>query len=189
MTSSYTQCTCRDCMDNCTTAQQGGWTLCGECLTAGCTPCPPAQGEWPGRRPEGDYDCQRTASAVHIHVGHNVPGYLPESDVLCLDSVEDALDALKWELQEQRDFYYEGCTAESPEQQEKGSDCCEWCSVALDCEADLTAIADRDAAYAFNRDKGLSYSYEPPEGASIRHWMIEVSDPREDCEIFADQEA
>jgi hypothetical protein len=59
MTSSYTQCACRDCMDNCTTAQQGGWTLCGECLTAGCTPCPPAQGEWPGRRPEGDYECQR----------------------------------------------------------------------------------------------------------------------------------
>jgi hypothetical protein len=57
--SGYTPCACRDCMDTCVTASQGGWTLCWECLEAGCTPLPPASGEWPGRRPEGEYECQR----------------------------------------------------------------------------------------------------------------------------------
>lgn len=129
------------------------------------------------------------APAVHIHVGHNIPGYLTESDIMCFDSVEDALDALKWDVREQRDFYFEGCEATSSEQREKGSDCCEWCSTALDCEADLSAIADGDAAYAFNRDKGLSYGYEPPEGPNIRHWATLVADSRDDCEIFAEQES
>jgi hypothetical protein len=59
MTSGYTPCACRDCMDIAITAAEGGWTLCWECLEAGCTPLPPATGEWPGRRPEGDYECQR----------------------------------------------------------------------------------------------------------------------------------
>lgn len=124
---------------------------------------------------------------LHIHVGHNIPGYLPESDIMCFDSVEDALDALRHEIKDQQDYYYEQCTGPYDD----GTDpCeCEWCDSATDCEADLSAIADGDAAYAFNRDKGLSYSYEPPEGANIRHWMIEVADPRDDCETFADQDA
>jgi hypothetical protein len=46
-------------MDVAITANQGGWTLCAECLDAACTPYPPSTGEWPGRRPEGNYDCQR----------------------------------------------------------------------------------------------------------------------------------
>lgn len=126
---------------------------------------------------------------VHIHVGANIPGYLPESDVTCFDSVAAALDALHHEIKDQQDYYFEGCTAESPEQQEKGSECCEWCSVALDCEADLSAIADGDAAYAFSRDRDLSYSYEPPEGANIRHWLTEIHSDRGSCEVFADQDS
>ena len=61
--SGYTHCSCRDCMDVCLTADDGGWTLCWECLDAGCTP-------WPGYRefqpigfsdiPASDYGCQRS---------------------------------------------------------------------------------------------------------------------------------
>jgi hypothetical protein len=54
-----TPCACRDCMDVCVTASQGGWTLCELCLDAGCTPYPVGQGDWPGRRPAGEYECQR----------------------------------------------------------------------------------------------------------------------------------
>jgi hypothetical protein len=172
-------------MDNCTTAQQGGWTLCGECLTAGCTPCPPAQGEWPGRRPEGDYDCQRTAPAVHIHVGHNVPGYLPESDIMCFDSVEGALEALRHEIKDQQDYYAQGCEASNFVE-----DCeCAWCSVALDCEAALSAIADGDAAHVLRTQDVAAWIFSPPEGADVHHWAIKVADLRDDCEIFADQES
>lgn len=56
------QCSCRACMDVCTTAAKGGWTLCWECLDAACTPYPPGTGPWPGRRPAGEYECRRTAN-------------------------------------------------------------------------------------------------------------------------------
>ena len=35
--SGYVFCACRDCFDECVTAD-GGWTLCLSCLDAGCTP-------------------------------------------------------------------------------------------------------------------------------------------------------
>lgn len=56
------QCSCRDCRDVSATAAKGGWTLCRECLDAACTPYPPGTGPWPGRRPTGDYECQRPDS-------------------------------------------------------------------------------------------------------------------------------
>lgn len=124
---------------------------------------------------------------VHIHVGHNIPGYLPESDVMCFDSVDDALDALRHEIKDQQDFYYEGCEAETPEQQEKGSECCGWCDAAGDCETALGAIADGDTKYHFLINCYTGIQFTPPEGADILHWMTEHRDDREDCEIFADQ--
>lgn len=126
---------------------------------------------------------------LHIHVGHNIPGYLPESDVMCFDSVEGALEALRHEIKDQQDYYFEGCTAEAPEQREKGSECCEWCSVALDCEAALSAIADGDAAHVLRTQDVAAWIFSPPEGADAHHWAIAMADPREDCEIFADQES
>lgn len=134
-------------------------------------------------------ELNKDAPAVHIHVGANIPGYLPESDVLCFDSVEDALEALRHEIKDQQDYYYEGCTAETPEQQEKGSECCGWCDVAGDCEASLSHIADGDGAYTFGRHGYLGWIFTPPEGADITYWMISVRDIREDCEIYADQES
>lgn len=53
------QCSCRDCTDVSTTAAKGGWTLCRACLDAACTPYPPGTGEWPFRRPAGEYGCRR----------------------------------------------------------------------------------------------------------------------------------
>lgn len=126
---------------------------------------------------------------LHIHVGHNVPGYLPESDVMCFDSVEGALEALRHEIKDQQDYYYENCEAETPEQQEKGSDCCEWCRVALDCEAALSAIADGGAKFWIENKGSAYWCFSPPEGADMAHWATVLADPREDCEIFADQEA
>lgn len=130
---------------------------------------------------------------LHIHVGHNVPGYLPESDTMCFDSVEDALEALRHEIKDQQDYYFENCTAETPEQQEKGSDCCEWCSVALNCEAALAAIADGDAEFYLTRESEqygrIGWIFTTPEGPDMHHWAARMDDLRNDCEIFADQEA
>jgi hypothetical protein len=132
-----------------------------------------------------------TASAVHIHVGANVPGYLPESDVACFDNVTDALDYLRHGIKDQQDYYYENCEGHCPDCAEFeacGDPCeCAWCSVASDCEAALSAIADGDTAYAFRRDGSAGWIFSPPEGADVHHWAIKVADIREDCEIFADQ--
>lgn len=129
-----------------------------------------------------------TEVAMHIHVGHNIPGYLPESDVLCFDNVTDALDALRHEIKDQQDYYYESCCT-THDGENADNEPCEWCSVATDCEAALSAIADGDAAYAFERNGSAGWIFSPPEGAGIHYWAIKLADIREDCEIFADQES
>jgi hypothetical protein len=124
---------------------------------------------------------------VHIHVGANIPGYLPESDVSCFDSVEGALEALRHELKDQQDDYFERCEATTPEQQEKGSDCCEWCSAALDVEGVLSAIADSGPDAHFVSEGRAGWIFSPPEGADVHHWALSITTDRDSCEIFADQ--
>lgn len=131
--------------------------------------------------------------SLHIHVGHNIPGYLPESDVMCFDSVEDAVDALRHAIKDAQDDYYESCEGhcdQCAEFEACGDPCaCAWCDVATNCEAALSAIADGDAAYVLERNGASAWIFTPPEGADIHHWAITVADLRDDCEIFADQES
>lgn len=125
-----------------------------------------------------------TAVAAHIHVGHNVPGYLPESDVMCFDSVEDALKALRHEIKDQQEYYLGMCEDNMPEGCE-----CAWCDVAGDCEAALSAIADGDAAWIFKNDRDVTYRFEPQEGPDMRYWLTEIHHcDRDACEIYAEQE-
>jgi hypothetical protein len=127
---------------------------------------------------------------IHIHVGSNIPGYLPESDVTCFDSIEDALEALRHEIKDQQDYYYENCTMISmgPEALEIDSCECAWCDVASDAEAALSAITDSGPDEHFVREGRASWIFSPPEGADIHHWAFAVVDDATNCEIFADQE-
>lgn len=125
---------------------------------------------------------------MHIHVGANVPGYLPESDVGCFGDLESAVEWLAHELKDQQDYYYEQCEAETPDQQEKGSDCCKWCSVALDVEAALSAIADSGPDRGFVPEGRAGWIFRPPEGPDVYHWALLAEGDREDCEIYAEQE-
>jgi hypothetical protein len=127
--------------------------------------------------------------ALHIHVGANIPGYLPESDVFCFDSVDDALSALRDELKRQQDYYFEQCEGTSPEQQEKGSECCGWCDAAYDVEASLGAIADGDTANHMRNGTGRLNLFSGPEGPSVAHWAMFADGDRDACEIFAAQES
>lgn len=135
---------------------------------------------WHGVEPE--------PSKIHIHVGSNIPGYLPESDVGCFDDRESAIEFLKQELKGQQDYYYEQCEAETPEQQESGSDCCGWCSVALDVEAALSTIADSGPDKGFILDGRAGWIFRPPEGPDVYHWAVSVPEDRESCEIAAEQD-
>lgn len=57
------KCTCRDCPSRVATSG-GGWTLCADCLTHGCTPYP--VGGWGVRIPReldlSAYDCRKGRS-------------------------------------------------------------------------------------------------------------------------------
>lgn len=130
------------------------------------------------------------APTMHIHVGHNVPGYLPESDVLCFDNVEDALDALRHGLKDQQDYYWDNCDTLTLYQGSALEMCeCAWCDVAGDCEAALSAIADGDAAWVFRTQDCVGWILSPPEGPDVYHWAVNVHESRQHCEIYADQES
>jgi hypothetical protein len=128
---------------------------------------------------------------MHIHVGHNIPGYLPESDVLCFDSVADAVEALRHELKDQQDFYYESCEGHCEQCREFeacGSECCEWCSVATDVEAALSRIADGDAAHHASNGQGTLHIFSPPEGPDMAHWLTFADGDRGTCEVAQEQD-
>jgi hypothetical protein len=140
---------------------------------------------------------------MHIHVGHNMPGYLPESDVMCFDSVADALEALKHELKDQQDFYYEGCDGSGRCGGHPGlgdlteycdgscgnQECeCAWCDVAGDVEAALSRIADGDAEHHARRGQGTLHVFSPPEGADVAHWLTFADGDRDACEIAQEQD-
>jgi hypothetical protein len=52
---------------------------------------------------------------LHYHVGHNTPGYLPESDVSYCESAESAKDTLIYDLDYAWDSYY--ARGETPDEQ------------------------------------------------------------------------
>lgn len=120
---------------------------------------------------------------IHIHVGANVPGYLPEGDVMCFDSVEGALDALKQELNDQQDFYSDQ-GADQPNPEEDGA----WHDVWTNVENALTAIEENSADAAFVSEGRAAWIFSPPQGADMHHWAVTVEGDRQDCETFQDQE-
>lgn len=123
--------------------------------------------------------------STHIHVGHNVPGYPPESNALCFAELESALEALHHELKDRQESYYGQCTAESPEQQEKGSECCGWCEAASNVGAALFAVAHGGAAWRLieERPRPFSIHVSPPEGPDMAYWAEVIESDRADCEI------
>jgi hypothetical protein len=139
---------------------------------------------------------------MHIHVGANIPGYLPESDVSCFDSVTDALDALSSDLSDQREFYYEGCDGSGrcgghPGLGDVTEYCdgscgnekceCGWCDVASDVEAAKSAIRDSGPDEHFVAEGRAAWIFSPPEGADIHYWAVSIETDRDSCEIAQEQ--
>src|SRR5687767_6448963 len=99
-----------------------GWTLCHSIFDS----LPPDPS--PDREPSGifrwlpgpttvhtDTDRSHTVtSTIHFHVGHNLAGYLPESDVTCFDSWADAVTYLAADMRDYAgtddDMAYESLT-------------------------------------------------------------------------------
>ena len=70
---------------------------------------------------------------MHLHVGHNTPGYLPEGDIACFDDLDSAAGYLADELRRIEDDYYEKCPNGTVEPGAGDQNCeCEWCDLARD---------------------------------------------------------
>lgn len=125
---------------------------------------------------------------AHYHTGHNMPGYLPESDVLSADSAQEILSLLKDELERQEDAYQENCQPQITDENVGTSEHCEWCSIALDVHADMVKIHDGDMLFRLLSEGGnLNLYYTPPEGPMLVYW-VNVIEPEESCEVWPNNE-
>lgn len=104
---------------------------------------------------------------MHIHVGHNMPGYLPESEPHCLTTVTAAVDALRFELDQQCDYYYDVEEHEAAEA----------------VEIALSSIGDGDVTIRAARGEGSLFLFHPQAGASSSHWLVFADGDRESCEL------
>lgn len=126
---------------------------------------------------------------AHYHTGHNMPGYLPESDVLSADSAQEILSLLKDELDRQQGSYYEQCENDTIKPGTEDQNCdCEWCGIAADVHADMVSIHDGDMLFRLLSEGGnLNLYYTPPEGPMLVYW-VNVIDPEESCEAWPNNE-
>lgn len=128
----------------------------------------------------------------HFHVGSNMPGYLPEADVFCAENLEQAGQYLAEELERAQSLMADMCEAGTPEQQEKGSDCCGWCAEYWSIETARVGIVavEHDVLHRFVQNDGYTYHHTPPSGAPIVYWISNVAGgvgPIDKCDIFKDQ--
>lgn len=128
----------------------------------------------------------------HYHIGSNMPGYMPESDVYCADNLETAGDILADELERSQSLMSDMCEAVNAEQREKGSDCCGWCAEYWSIETVLSGIraVEHDVLHSFVMNDGYTYHHTPPHGAPIVFWISNVVGgigPRYKCDIFREQ--
>lgn len=127
---------------------------------------------------------------THYHVGHNTPGYLPESDPVAADTLSEALSILDSDLTSLSDSYFESCEGEIVPNTEPGeSEHCEWCDVSFQAQADHVAIHDGDTQFKmeqFGPNADLHLNYSPPEGPDLVFWVVPVDHSSEPCELETD---
>lgn len=129
----------------------------------------------------------------HYHIGCNMPGYLPESEVMCAGNIEEAAQYLADELDRSQSHAEDMCEAETEEQKDQGSDCCAWCAAYYEIESILVGIraVEKDVLHAIARDGGYQWTYTPPTGAALSFWVtkqVAEDDTRDKCILFQDQE-
>ena len=119
--------------------------------------------------------------AWHLHVGSNIPGYLPMGEPYCFDSIDDAVEYLRHEIFDQQNDFWENCTGSAD------AYCgCEWCDLVGDCEAILGSIADGDVAHAVKSGHGRMYTFATPEGPDLVHWLMFADGKRHDCQMASE---
>lgn len=129
----------------------------------------------------------------HFHVGSNMPGYLPETDVFCAENLELAGQYLADEIERSQEMMAENCEGETPDSQDMGSACCTWCAEYWSMQTVISGIraVEHDVLHQFVRDGGYTYHHTPPTGAPVVFWITNVAGAHGDietCDIYRDQE-
>jgi len=131
----------------------------------------------------------------HFHVGSNMPGYLPETDVFCAENLELAGQYLADEIERSQEMMAENCEGEgeTPDSQDMGSACCAWCAEYWSMQTVISGIraVEHDVLHEFIRDGGYTYHHTPPTGAPVVFWITNVAGAHgniETCDIYRDQE-
>lgn len=144
----------------------------------------------PGTVP--DYE----AHAGHWHIGANMVGYLPESDIFCADNVQQAVEFFLSKVQEA----YEECQDEIAGALEDGvTGEGEWPELAREIENMQAQGESKELQAKLLENHSYSYMFCPPKGADIRYWIEPQSYNRTDalmgkfsrsdiCEIHMEQD-
>ena len=124
---------------------------------------------------------------MHIHVGANIPGYLPESDIGCFDETDAAAGYLADRLRQIEDHYFDQCLNGTANPDNPDENCeCDWCDLAQDVYADR--LHDGPTWHQLRTDGAWSALYTTPEGPDLHVWATPGHGNRQDCDIYQDQE-
>ena len=102
----------------------------------------------------------------HFHVGSNVPGYLPEGDVWCTDSVADA-----WRS------FHDDLTRALDTIDDDGD--------FLDMDTRRSTITEFD----IESNGGTSFDVHDGRPLPVRYWVETAEGPRGECELAGDDHA
>lgn len=114
----------------------------------------------------------------HYHIGSNTPGYLPESDIYCVDNMAMAGDALNGEIAKLAEDIREGCDRD-------GCGYCPWCLASARIAANTGGDAPVLFALEIDADPyGNAYrTFDVPcnpHGVAV--WVQTIPSDRTICE-------
>jgi len=112
-------------------------------------------------------------TTVHFHSGSNLAGYLPEGDVTCTDTWEEARVALVHTLDRDADAIAEQCNHPGIETLAD----CESCTTLADAERVATRLDTEDCSAGF-------LDYVADGSRTLAYWIELV--PASDCEVESD---
>lgn len=124
----------------------------------------------------------------HWHVGANMPGYLPESDIGCFAEIGDALSCLESDLNDQEDSYLQGCPDYGDPTVDASDDHCDWCEVAAKVRKYIEGIEDGSLRKELADNGSVGEIFTPPEGAPLHYWIVTGEGYRHKCEIAQEQD-
>lgn len=124
---------------------------------------------------------------MHLHIGCNIPGYLPEGDIGCFDDIDAAADHLEDELKRIEDGYFERCPNGTVQPGTDQNCQCEWCELAWDVYADR--LHDGPTWPRLRTEHAWSTTYRTPEGPDLHVWAEPAEGPHESCEVHLYQDS